>query len=109
MGGFIMSKRAQIGDWVQIEAEVLPSAQRSAAVPDDTRALPLLMRVKGFAQKEATIGQEMAITTVIGREITGRLVAIDPPDVHGFGRPIPELIRAGLNAREWLEGVSADV
>jgi len=71
-------------------------------VPDDTQEKPLVMRVKGFAQHEAQIGQQMTVKTVIGRKETGRLVNILPVYDHDFGRPVPELLTVGEEVRRLL-------
>jgi hypothetical protein len=36
--------------------------------------------------------------------MTGKLVAENPPYIHGFGRPIPELLGVGAELRALVEG-----
>lgn len=98
-----MGKRAEVGDWVQIEEVVLEAGERAPQVPEDTQGVPLIMRVKGFAESAADLGQEITVRTVIGREVTGKLVDVDPAYDHDFGRPVVELIHVGLEAREILD------
>ncbi len=97
-----MQDRAQIGDYIEVEQVVLEAGNRAPGVPDDTASVPLVMRVKGFALSEADIGDEVKIETVIGRTVSGRLVNTDPRYDHDFGRPVPEILEAGLEAREML-------
>ncbi|MFP4200150.1 MAG: 2-amino-4-oxopentanoate thiolase subunit OrtA [Clostridia bacterium] len=97
-------KRARRGDWVQIENVILEAGNRAPGIPEDTAQLPLLSRLKGFALNDATVGEELEIRTVLGREVTGKLVTVDPRYGHDFGGPIPELIEAGIEARRLLKG-----
>lgn len=97
-----MTEKAEVGEWVQIERTVLPAGKRAPQVPDDTQEQPLVMRVKGFAQHQAQIGDEVTVETVIGRKETGRLVNILPVYDHDFGRPVPELLTVGEEVRRLL-------
>ena len=72
-----MTQKAKQGDWVQIHNVILAPGQRAPQVPDDTQQVPLEMWLKGFLNEaEAELGQEVTITTVIGRQVQGTLVAI---------------------------------
>lgn len=99
-----MTDRAQIGDYVQIERVVLPAGERAPQVPEDTAAVPLVMRVKGFALGDATVGDEIEVRTVIGRRVSGRLVAVNPSYEHDFGRVVPELLPVGPEAKALIRG-----
>ena len=96
--------RSRKGDWVQVERTILEAGSRAPGIPGDTADLPMLARVKGFALDSASVGEDLEIETAIGRRIRGRLVEVDPTYGHDFGGPIPELTRAGLDARAALEG-----
>jgi 2-amino-4-ketopentanoate thiolase alpha subunit len=87
------------GRWVEIYRVILPAGQRAPQVPDDTKKVPLEMRVKGFLEKDAEIGDEVRITTAVGREVAGKLVAVNPAYTHGFGEPIEELVTIGREVR----------
>lgn len=91
------------GSWVQIEQVVLEPGQRAPQVPDDTKAVPLMLWVKGTLLEDAAIGDSVEIETAIGRRIAGKLVAENPPYTHGFGRPIPELLSLGNEFRALVE------
>lgn len=95
------------GDWVQVRSIVLPPGQRAPQVPADTQAVPLIMLVKGFLQHDARIGEEVTITTVIGRQVTGELVAVNPTYNHDYGRPVSELLAIGPELRQILWGEEA--
>jgi hypothetical protein len=96
--------RAEPGDWVQIASTVLEPGKRSPQVPPDTQAVPLEMRLKGFATSSASLGEEIVIRTVTGRVEKGILVSINPGYPHGFGRPVPELLTIGQELRRILRG-----
>lgn len=96
---------ARKGDWVQIEIMILTPQERAPQVPEDTKKVPLMMRVKGFLMDEsAAIGQMVTIQTMTKRLITGKLVAINPKYEHDFGEPVPELITIGMELRDFLTG-----
>ena len=100
----MVRNRSRKGDWVQIEKTILEAGSRAPGIPEDTAKLPMLARVKGFALGSVSVGEELEIETAIGRRVCGRLVEVDPRYDHDFGGPIPELTRAGLDARAALEG-----
>lgn len=96
---------AKKGDWVQIEVTILNPQERAPQVPEDTKKVPLQMRVKGFLLNEnASVGDHVDIQTMTGRIVTGKLVAVNPKYEHDFGDPVPELITIGKELREFLEG-----
>lgn len=90
------------GTWVQIHQIVLRPEERAPQVPDDTKQVPLELRVKGFLETEANIGDEVTIKTLCGRMIQGRLVEVNPRYEHDFGNPVPELLTIGQELRAFL-------
>ncbi|UCD53790.1 MAG: 2-amino-4-ketopentanoate thiolase [Dehalococcoidia bacterium] len=98
-----MKSFAKKGDWVQIRQIVLEPGERSPQVPEDTKKVPLVLLVKGFLTSDAQLGDKVTITTVIGREITGELVAINPSYNHSFGPARRELINIGTELRRILK------
>ena len=100
-----MTERAEKDTWVEIGGIVLQKDQRAPNLPDDTKQVPLEMRVKGFLLHDAEKGGEAEIVTPAGRTVKGTLTEINPVYAHRFGRPIPELspiageIRAILRER----------
>lgn len=62
-----------------------------------------MMWVKGFLEKEASIGDNVEVTTIIGRKMEGRLVSENPPYSHTFGKVIPELLHVGPELRELID------
>jgi 2-amino-4-ketopentanoate thiolase alpha subunit len=91
------------GDWVQVYQVVLPAGERAPQIPAETQAVPLELWVKGFLLTDrASLGDDVEITTLAGRRISGRMVAIDPTYGHDFGRPVPELLAVGPELRALL-------
>jgi hypothetical protein len=88
------------GTWVEVHRVVLAPGERAPHIPEDTKRLPLEMRVKGFLAAAGVLGEEVEIVTPAGRRLRGTLSEINPSYSHGFGSPIPELstIRGELRA-----------
>lgn len=86
-----MNDSIEKGTWVEIWRIVLPAGERATQVPDDTRGVPLEMKVKGFLVAPATRGGEAEIETSTGRRLSGTLTEVNPAYSHSFGPPIPEL------------------
>jgi hypothetical protein len=95
-------ERCQVGDWVEVERVLLEPAERSSNLPPETAGKPLVMWVKGFAMSDALAGEELTVKTMTGREVTGRLSAVNPGYFHTFGRPMPELTHVGADLRARL-------
>jgi hypothetical protein len=97
-----MSQLIAAGTWVEIWRVVLPPGARSPHVPEDTRRVPLEMRVKGLLAEPAALGAEAEIVTAAGRRLRGVLAAVNPAYTHGFGAPIAELATVGAEVRARL-------
>jgi 2-amino-4-ketopentanoate thiolase alpha subunit len=52
-----MTERALKNTWVEIGAVVLQKDERAPNLPDDTKQVPLEMRVKGFLLHDAEKGR----------------------------------------------------
>ncbi len=94
--------------WVEIGFTVLTPEQRTTRLPEDTRVVPYYGRLKGFVSGEVAVGEEVEVETVTGRRVRGEVLRIEPEYTHSFGRPVVELIQAGVEARSllaWEEGV----
>lgn len=83
------------GTWVEIEWVVLTPDQRAANLPVDTKKVPYVLRVSGFLQAEAQLGDTVLIKTIIGRELSGTLITVEPHYTHSFGNVVPELLTIG--------------
>lgn len=83
------------GTWVEVRTIILQPSERAAAVPEDTAATPLVQWVSGFLDEEAHIGDEVTITSIIGRRHTGVLDCVNPSYSHSFGNTVPELLTIG--------------
>ena len=97
-----MSELIEKGSWVEIHDVVLEAGDRAPQVPQDTRRVPLEMRVKGFLLTPAAIGEAADIETLSGRQLRGTLVEVNPAYTHGFGAPLPELASIGGEVRALL-------
>jgi 2-amino-4-ketopentanoate thiolase alpha subunit len=95
--------QAKKGDWVQVHQIVLNPEERPSHVPEDTRKVPLELWVKGFIEEDASIGEEVEITTLTGRKVKGELVAINPAYEHDFGDFVPEILKIGIQVRNILK------
>ncbi len=100
-----MTDQVEPGTWVEVEQVVLEPDARAPQVPDDTREIPLLLRVHGRLLGAGRLGEEVEIETRIGRRLRGRLVDPRPRYRHGFGAPVPELTAAADQARAILAAV----
>jgi hypothetical protein len=102
------AERCTAGEWVEVERVLLEPADRSSNLPPETAEKPLLVWVKGFARTAAALGDEVTIETMTGREVTGRLSAVNPGYTHTFGDPVPELAGVGRDLRARLAAWRAD-
>jgi 2-amino-4-ketopentanoate thiolase alpha subunit len=91
------------GEWVEIHRVILDAGERAPQVPEDTQAVPLEMRVKGFAVQGGSMGDCIEIRTLNGRMMKGTLITKNPSYHHGYGSPIPELLTVGLELKALLE------
>lgn len=97
-----MDEIVAAGTWVEIYSVVLEPGQRAPRIPDDTRQVPLEMRVKGFLAAPGKQGESVEIITPSGRRLRGTLVSVNPAYAHGFGAPIPELAHISGEVRALL-------
>jgi hypothetical protein len=97
-----MAEQVEQGAWVEIYCTVLTVDERAPHLPEDTKQVPLEMRVKGFLATDAVVGEEADIVTPAGRRLRGVLSAVNPPYSHGFGSPIAELLNIGSEVRSLL-------
>lgn len=93
-----------VDTWVEVSRSILLPGERAPQVPVDTAAVPLELRIKGFLQQPAALGQEASITTLTGRTQQGKVTSIKPRHIHGFGEPVPELLTIGMELRQLLGG-----
>lgn len=91
--------RCKAGDWVEVERVLLEPSERATNLPPETAEKPLVMWINGFAQAGAAIGEEVAVETMTGRLVTGRLSCARPGYYHTFGDHIAELAHVGPDLR----------
>ena len=95
--------QATTGQWVEIGWTALSTGARAENIPDSTKEVPLLARVKGFALEPGEIGEVISVKTRTGRILQGELLVINPGYTHSFGEIPPQLIDVGAKLRELLE------
>lgn len=95
---------AKKGDWVQVENIVLTAGNRAPQVPEDTQNCDLKLWVKGIAQHDGALGENMEVITATGRKTTGVLVDINPRYTHDYGDFQPELLKVEMQLKEIMEG-----
>ena len=100
---------AKKNDWVRIHRNVLEPQERTGKLPEDTKAVPLEMWVKGWLQdEEAQIGDTVTVKTVVGRLETGVLMEEKPIYALNYGEFVPEILEIDQQLRGVLfEGVEA--
>lgn len=87
------------GSWVEIESVVLRPEDRAPQIPNDTKAVPYVLRVSGFLTTNAHMGTNVEVKTLIGRTLSGRLIAVNPSYTHSFGSTVEELLHIGIEER----------
>ena len=90
------------GSYVQVQKTVLEPHERPDNIPEDTKRVPLQMKVKGFLGEDSTIGDNVRIKTLIGREVEGELIEVNPYYDHNFGRVPRELLDIGPELKNLL-------
>lgn len=94
---------AKKGDWVRVYKVVLTSDERAPHVPEDTKLVPLEMWDKGFLIDDgADIGDQVSVETIVGREIQGELVEVNPSYEINYGACVTETIYIGKQLKEML-------
>lgn len=99
-----MLKKCTKGDIVEIHQVILPAGERAAGVPEDTSKVPLEAWIKGVAESEASVGEEIAIVTPAGRLTKGILTQLAPGYSHTYGPSVPELHPIAQELRAMLKG-----
>ncbi len=97
-----MAERVARGTWVELHRVVLAPGERAPQVPEETRRVPLELRVKGFLVEDAAAGEPAEVETAAGRRLRGTLERVLPRHEHGFGEPVPELLAVGEELRSIL-------
>ncbi len=92
------------GEWVRIHSVVLKAAERTAKIPDDTKACDLEMWTKGTLLQDAEIGDEVTVKTASNRIEKGTLIEVGPYYTHSYGKFVPEIIEIDKQLREIMFG-----
>ena len=102
-----MTARCAKGDWIEIRQVILAPNERSKDVPEDTGKVPLEAWIKGRAQGDAEVGEEVTIETPAGRMVTGKFTELNPGYAHTYGPSVPELAPIARELRAMLKGGNA--
>ena len=102
-----MSQKVTKGSWVEIQNTILNPEERTANIPEETKKVPYIMKVRGFLEEDAAIGDVVTIKTMIGRQLTGKLIQENPIFPHNYGKPVPELLRTNYRLRKELQVINA--
>jgi len=98
-------EKAKKGDYVQIHNIILEAGERSENLPEETKKVPLELKVRGFLiNDEAKLNDQVTIETYIGRKLEGELIDISPTYEHNYGEVIEELLPVGRELKKMLEG-----
>lgn len=96
--------------WIEIGFTVLRPEERTARLPEDTRRVPYYARLRGFVTGPCHVGDQVEVETLSGRRVRGEVTDPAPRFAHDFGRPVEELIQAGIEAKALLRHLEdADV
>ena len=87
------------GTWVEIESVVLKPEERAPGLPEDTAVTPYVLRLSGFLEEAAEVGEEVVVRSLIGRTHRGVLREVNPSYGHSFGATVPELLAIGLREK----------
>jgi hypothetical protein len=95
--------RCGADDWVEVSYTLLEPADRSTNLPEEMASKPLIAWVKGYAKTPASMGEELTVVTLTGREVAGVLTDVLPGYTHTFGRPPAQLVHIGRDLRERVD------
>ncbi|MDV3428300.1 MAG: 2-amino-4-ketopentanoate thiolase [Bacillota bacterium] len=90
------------GTYVEIEEIVLKPEERASHLPEDTKAVPLKVWIRGFCQNDCETGEEAEIVTATGRLVKGIVTQEKPRYTHDYGEYVEEIENIGKQAREIL-------
>ena len=95
---------AKKGDLVKIHKIILEPDERTGNLPSSTKSVPYECWIKGFLlDKNAKLGNEVKIETLIGREISGTLFEVNPTYNHDFGESPKEILSVGNEVKHLLK------
>ena len=96
---------AKKNDYVRIHRVVLEPEERTGKLPEDTKKVPLEMWVKGrLVNDSAEIGDEVTVTTAVGRTEHGTLIEVNPCYELNYGSFVPEILQIEESLRSTLFG-----
>lgn len=95
---------AKQGDWVEIQNVVSNPDKGIKNLRNNKKETPSVQWIRGFMlTKEATIGDEVEIETMVGRNAKGCLCSVNPRYIYDSGEPIKELIQVKMELQKEIE------
>ena len=82
------------GTWVEVERVYPRPEEHSSKLASFNAKAPQALRVSGFLEEDADLGQQVRIRTIHGCIHTGRLRIQNPGYGHSFCHTMPELVRS---------------
>ncbi len=77
--------------YVEIRRTLLEAGKRNKNIPEETKKVPLEMRMRGTLLEDGNLLEHVRIETETGRMEEGILVSVDPRYDHDFGGHVEEL------------------
>ncbi|MDR3215229.1 MAG: 2-amino-4-ketopentanoate thiolase [Bacilli bacterium] len=87
------------GSFVRIEKTILKAAERTAKIPDDTKATDFKMWTKGLLLEDCELNKIAKIKTMADRLDEGILVEVNPMYELNYGEFLPELIAIDMELK----------
>lgn len=101
-----MDKCAVKGSWVEIENTIFKPEDRSPSLPEDTKLKEYKQWTRGYLETNtASLGETVAIKTLINRIVSGKLTEINPRHKHDFGETTIELMDIGIELKREMESL----
>lgn len=94
--------------YVLIKKIVLDKEERTAHIPEDTKRVDFVMKVKGVLTHDANMHDEVTILSDTKRYIKGELIEINPSYTHSYGEHLDEVLKMKDIILSEMEGESDD-
>ncbi len=94
--------------YVLVKKTILNKEQRTAHIPEDTKCVDFIMKIKGNLTHDANIGEQVIIITETKRVIEGTLIEINPAYTHSFGEHVEEVMQMKDIILSEVEDISHD-
>src|SRR5690554_6196437 len=79
--------------YVLIKKIILDHEDRTAHLPDDTKRVDYVMKIKGLLTHDANLNDEVTILSDTHRLIKGKLIEVNPSYTHSYGKHLDEVLK----------------